>query len=149
MCSGCRVIEHEPWCGMKGMGHSDAAKRLGDTYNLHKIGAGDGAVGKWFAAALVDGRSDNVLYDSKRDCVIHQGHNEDYYTFIKIVPPSMRVCEAEVMLRTARTLYEKGIRIADPDHHSGGMDVIRRSSVEDQLQQSIGRNTNLVMPWEA
>lgn len=142
-------MQHEPYCQMAMMGHSDAARRVYDTYNLHRIGLGDGAIGKWFAAALIDGRSDDVLYDSKRDCVMHQGHNEEYYTFIKIVPPSMKVCDAEVMLRTARTLYEKGIRIADPDHKRGGLEVIKRASIEDQLSVARGFATNLIMPWEA
>lgn len=142
-------MEHEHWCLMKSMGHSDAARRLADTYNLHRIGLGDGAIGKWFAASLAEGRSDDVLYDNKQSCVQHQHHNEDYYTYIKIVPSSMRVCDAEVMLRTARTLYEKGIRLADPDDKRGGLEVIKRSSIEDQFAQARGSNTNLIMPWEA
>lgn len=141
--------QHEPWCQMKFMKHTDAACRLSDTYNLHLIGRGDDAYGKWFAAALADGRSDDTLYDNKQACVRHQHHNEMFYTFIKIGPRSMRECEAEVMLKTARTLYEKGLRIADPDHKRGGFDVIKRLSVEDQMNQAHGRNTNLIMPWEA
>jgi len=141
--------QHEPWCQQRAFRHTDAATRLSDTYNLHLIGRGEDARGKWFAAALADGRTDDVLYDTKLDCVTHQHHNEQYYTFIKIGPRSMRVCEAEVMLKTARNLYDKGLRIADPDHRHGGYDVIKRVSVEDQLNQALGRNTNLIMPWEA
>lgn len=147
-CGG-RMSQHEPWCRQRAMSHSDAAKRLADTYNLHRIAGGYDAIGKWIAAALADGRTDDVLYDSKRDAVTHQHHNEDYYTFVKIGVQSMNVCEAEVMMRTARSLYDKGLRLADPDHARGGLDVIKRSSVEDQLAQARGLNTNLVMPWEA
>lgn len=143
------MTRHEAWCQQKAFGHSDAANRVYDTYNLHRVAIGSDAIGKWFASALADGRSDNVLYDSKRECVRHQHHNEEYYTFIKIVPPSMRICEAEVMLKAARNLHSIGLRIADPDHKHGGLDVIKRLSVEDQLAQARGRNTNLIMPWEA
>lgn len=139
-------MNHEPWCQQKALNHTDAAKRLCDVYNLHRIGAGDDAIGKWFAAALADGRSDNVLYATKQECVSHQHHNEQYYTYIKIVPPSMRICEAEVMLKTARSLYDMGLRMADPDHKRGGLDVIKRLSVEDQLAQARGWNTNLIIP---
>lgn len=149
MCSGCQMIHHEPWCQQKAFGHSDAAKRLYDTYNIHRLALGYDAIGKWFASALADGKSDDVLYDSKRDCVAHQHHNEDYYTFIKIGPPSMNECEAEVMLKAARNLYDIGLRIADPDDRHGGFDVIKRLSIEDQLAQARGMNTNLRMPWEA
>jgi hypothetical protein len=141
--------QHEPWCQMKTMGHSDAAQRLYDTYNLHRMAIGDNAIGKWFAVAMADGRSDNVLYDTKRECVRHQHHNEQYYAFVKIVPPSMRLCEAEVMLTTARKLFDGGLRMVDPDDKHGGKDVIKRLSVEDQLAQMRGHNTNLQMPWEA
>lgn len=148
MHCGVKMI-HEPWCPLKVLGHTDAAKRMSDTYNLHRIGAGDDAIGKWFAAALHDGTTDDVLYDSKRDAVIHQHHDEQWYTYIKINPMSSNPCEMEVMLKTARSLYDKGLRMADPTDKRGGLDVIKRLSVEDQMAQARGRNTNLVMPWEA
>lgn len=140
---------HQAWCQVKAFNHSDAAKRLCDTYNLHRLAVGDDAIGKWFASALSDGRGDGVLYPSKVECVRHQHHNEQFYTFVRIGPPSMGICEAEVMLKTARQLYDKGLRMSDPAHKHGGPDVIRRLTVEDQLQQAHGRNTNLIMPWEA
>jgi hypothetical protein len=131
------------------MPHSDAAKRASDIYNLHRIGAGYAAIGRWFAVALSDGRSDNVLYDNRRDAVIHQHHNEHHYTYIVINLKSSNPCEMEVMLKVQRSLADKGMKMADPDHHAGGMDVIKRSTAEDQYAQSIGVNSNLIMPWEA
>ena len=141
------MSQHAAWC--QAPTHSDAAKRMAGTYNLHRIGAGIDAVGKWFAAALEDGRSDNTLYDSKLACVTHQHHREQYYTYIKIVPTGMAECEAEVMLKTARTMYKNGMRMTDPDHKHGGPDLITRLTVEDQLQMARGVVTNLKMPWEA
>lgn len=139
-------MEHMHYCPMATLGHSDAAKRLSDTYNLHRIGAGWKAVRRWIAVRLDDGTSDQVLYDTKLDAVTHQHHNEKFYAFIRIVPSSMTECDAEIMLRTHRTLYENGLRIADPDHKHGGMDVIKRSSIEDQFAQIRGINTNLILP---
>lgn len=143
------MTQHQSWCLQKAFGHTDAAKRLADTYNLHRVALGLDAVGKWIAVSLAEGRSDNVLYDSKLDCVKRQHHNESYYAFIKVGPSGMDECEAEVMLRTNRTLYENGMRMADPDHAHGGPDVIKRLTVEDQLAQALGVNTGLIMPWEA
>lgn len=138
---------HKPFC--EGREHSDAAKRLSDTYNLHRT-AGDTlgitAIGKWFAAALQDGESDGVLYDTRRDCVLHQKHNEQRYTFIKIGPYSMNYCEAEVMLRVARKAYDAGMRLVDPEEKHGGRELIKRLTTEDQLALALGRATNLVMP---
>lgn len=148
-CGGKTVREHEPWCRMKLMPHTDAAKRLCDDFNLHRLGDPYGSVGKWMASALLDGSSDRVLYDSKLDAVTHQHHNEQWYTFVKIIPSSMNVCEAEVVMATARSLYDKGMRMADPDHRHGGPEVIKRLTVEDHLAQGRGVIQNLIMPWEA
>jgi len=139
--------EHESYCQYKQSGHSDAAKRFADTYNLHKIGAGYDAIGKWIAVALSDGTSDDVLYDNKLAAVTHQKHNETYYAYTKIVPPSMKVCDAEVMLGTYRRLYDKGMRMADPDHKHGGLDLITRLTIADQLAQSRLVVQNLEMPF--
>jgi hypothetical protein len=140
---------HENWCQQKSLPHEDAAKRLADTYNLHRLGMGDASIGRWFAVRLNDGTSDQVLYDTKRDAVRHQHHDEQFYAFIKIVPSDMTACAAAVMLKTNRALYDSGMRMADPDDRFGGKDVIKRVSIEDQMNQSRGRNTNLIMPWEA
>ena len=133
------MSEHEPWCRFKVEGHSDAAKRLCDTYNLHRMVDLHGSIGKWFAAALQDSDSDGVLYDSKLEAVRHQKHNEQYYAFIKICPNSMNVCEAEVMVMTNRNLYKNGMRMSDPDHKHGGPSVIKRLMVEEELA-NLGRS---------
>jgi len=140
-------MEHESYCRYKQSGHSDAAKRMADTYNLHKIGAGYAAIGKWIAVTLAEGTSDDVLYDNKRDAVRHQKHNEQYYAYIKIVPPSMKYCDAEVMLNTHRRMYDAGMRMADPDAKSGGLDLITRLTQSDMLAQSRGVVMNLEMPF--
>ena len=138
--------DHEAWCQQKAINHADAPRRLCDQYNLHRIAMGYDAIGKWIACALHDGTSDGVLYDSKLDAVSHQHHNEQWYTFVKIGPQSIKLCEAEVMLKIARAFYDKGMRLADPEHARGGLEAIKRLSVEDQLAQANGFNTNLIMP---
>lgn len=138
---------HEVWCQHLNDSH-EAARRISDEYNLHRIAGGYDSIGKWIAAALEDGRSDHVLYDSKYDAVRHQHHNERYYTFIKIGPNSMNPCEAEVMLKMGRQMMERGVQTADREHHAGGMSVIKRLMVEDQLNMLRGVVSNVRMPWE-
>lgn len=121
---GCRAMFRE---------HSDAAKRMADTYNLHRTVDPYGVIGKWFAVALSDGTSDGTIYDSKRDCILHQHHNEYFYAYISIVPSSMSVCDAEIFLDINRKLYDKGIRLVDPDHKKGGRELIKRATREDHL----------------
>jgi hypothetical protein len=147
---GCLAVRRRPLGD-----HSDAAKRVSDAYRLHRTALGLAAAGRWFAAALADGTSDGSLYDAKRDAVRHQKHNEQWYAFVCIHPGDMTVCEAEEFLAMNRTLYEKGIRLADPDHVKGGREVIQRATVEDQrsLIRSIAsggrsRPSGLVYPGE-
>lgn len=133
--------------------HSDAAKRVSDTYRLHRLGAGHAAIGQFFAARLTDGTSDNVLYESKRAAVRHQHHNETYFAFICIGAHDMNPCEAEEFLALQRMLYDKRIRLTDPDHVKGGREIVQRATVEDQrsLVRSIAnggrtRPSNLIYP---
>jgi len=114
---------------------SDAAKRMRDQYALHQIGTGFEAVGKWFAVRLSDGSSDGVLYESKQAAVRYQRHDEDFYAFVQIIPHTMTYQEAETYLATMRKMYDAGIRLADRDDSSGGMDMIKRTSREDQYRQ--------------
>ena len=133
-------MNHQFRCPIK-TDHSDAAKRVSDIYNLHRIADAYGNIGFWFACALADGQSDMGLYESKQDAIRHQHHNENYYTFIQIVPSSMTPCEAEVMLKTARMIYDAGGRISDGFSRH---DLIKRLGWEDQLAQSTGIAQNLI-----
>lgn len=139
--------QHKAWCRHFNDSH-EAARRVADTYNLHLLADYENARGKWFAVRLDDGRSDNVLYDNKYDAVTHQKNNEKYYAFICIKPTSMNPCEAEVMLKGARMLYAKGMRMADPDHRHGGPSLISRLMIEDELAAIRGVVRNVRMPWE-
>jgi hypothetical protein len=112
--------------------HSDAAKRVYDTYTLHRMAAGDNAYGQWMACALSDGRSDNTLYDSRGEAVRHQKHNEDRYVFIPIRPGSFTLCDAETLLKCHRLLAATQKALIDRDHPAGGRQIIPRLTTEDQ-----------------
>lgn len=146
------LFAHDANCPAKGLGHTDAAKRVSDTYRLHKSALGAAALGRWLAVALADGTSDGQLYDRRREAVTYQHHNEQFYAFVCITPGDMSVCEAEGFLQVNRMLYDKGLRMTDPDHHAGGREVIRRSAREDDrsLMRSIAsggrlRPSNLII----
>lgn len=142
---------HDLNCPSQDGPHSDAAKRTADTYNLHQAAIGADAIGQWFAVALSDGDSDGELYETKRDAVRHQRHNEQRYAFVRIVPSSMSTCEASSFLATNRAAHDAGMRLADPDHRAGGRELIPRLTVEDERAR-VGallgrcRPTNLILP---
>jgi hypothetical protein len=148
------ITAHVKGCPARGKLHSDAAKRVSDTYRLHSVALGNDAIGKWFAVALHDGTSDGVLYDNRRDAVRHQHHNEQWYAFVCIAPGDMPICDAEAFIDTARKLYDAGFRMTDPDHRSGGRELVRRATIEDQrsMVRSLAsggrrRPSNLKMPY--
>lgn len=132
------LVVHDPGCRYARPadgGHTDAAKRTADTYNLHLLaGAGfarNPSIGQWCAVALADGRSDGVLYAMRRECVAHQHHNEQLYAYLRIMPSSMSTCEAEAFLRMHRLAYDNGFRLADPEAPAGGREIIPRLSREE------------------
>lgn len=96
--------------------HSDAAKRLADTYMLHRVAA-DHAVGQWFAVKLEDGTGDGVLYPTKTKAVEYQRHYADEYCYIQVQPCGMNQCQAESMLHFQRQTYraQKAARERSPD----------------------------------
>lgn len=113
---------------------TDAARRMYDSYALHRLADPINSVGKWFAFRLTDGGSDGTLYDTKSDAVRHQHNNERYYGFIRIMP-SMQLPDFQGYLDLQRKLFDKGLKMADPDDSTGGRDMIRRSTREDQYNQ--------------
>lgn len=118
-------VLHSPGCMTK-RAHSDAARRVSDIYRLHRTAQGMDAIGRWFAAALADGTSDGVLYDSKTDAVRHQHHNEMWFAYCSIGPWDMSPCEAEDWLAAVRMFYDAGIPMTDP------REVVQRATREDQ-----------------
>jgi hypothetical protein len=149
------IVAHSAGCPSRGMLHSDAAKRVSDTYRLHRTALGGDAVGRFMAVRLDDGSSDGVLYDTKRDAVRHQHHNEQFFAFAAIGPWDMDVCEAETFINTVRVFYDAGLRLPDPQDAHGGPDVVQRVTREDQasLVRSIAsggriRPSGLVYPGE-
>lgn len=138
-------------CPRRDKPHSDAAKRIADAHNLHLVAGSYDAIGRFIAVTLQDGSGGRELYDSRRDAVVHQKHDEARYVFLRICPASMTTCEAETLLITHRGLYARRMGLTDRDHRAGGRVVIPRITVEDQLAQvrqilTGSAPTNLVWP---
>jgi hypothetical protein len=94
----------------------DAGRRCADAYNFQLSLHGENAAGKWIAVKLSDGSGDGVLYDTKKDAVRHQFH-EDLCAYICLLPTSMPVDDALSVLRINRKLKDGNMRISDPDVH--------------------------------
>lgn len=109
-------------------GHSDAAKRMADAYNLHKAA---GQVRGWVAIRYADGSSDGTVYDSRADAVRDCFPWEDNFFYATLSQPPMSVCRAESLLRYKRIMSEMDRAHTDRDAPHGGLEVIPRLSDED------------------
>lgn len=90
---------------------SDAARRCSDQIRLHIAMHSEG---KWAAIRLSDGGGDGVPYDTRRDAIRHQLH-EQWCAYVKIPYDDMPPAHAERFLEMNRELYEAGFRLVDPD----------------------------------
>jgi hypothetical protein len=123
-------------------GHSDAAKRLSDTYNLHvTCGARPGSV---IAFGLADAVSDGELYDSREDAVAHQRHNEGWKGYVRIGAGHMSVCAAASVLRWQRQAAE--VAKAQRGERSGGLEVIPRLTLEGRERQLAAMTGRINVP---
>lgn len=103
--------------------YSDSAKRCSDAIRLHIVA---GMAGRYAAIRLSDGGSDGVAYDTRRDAIRHQLH-EQQCAYIKIPPDAMPPEHAERFLAIQRELYDAGFRLNDPD----GPELIMPTNMED------------------
>jgi hypothetical protein len=89
----------------------DIGKRASDVITLHVIG---GNAGKWVALRLEDGSSDGIPYDTRREAIRHQLH-EQLCCYVKVPPDGMPPADALRFIMLNRALYAAGFRLADPD----------------------------------
>lgn len=118
-------------------GHSDAARRTSDIYMLHRVAGGLlGTVGKVFAVALADGRSDMVLYDTLAECIRHQRHNAKWYAYLRVGREEMTVCNAASFLKLHADADAAGMNFLDRDDPWFGRELIPRLTAEDHQRMT-------------
>ena len=139
------LVAHDAGCKFARQfagGHSDMAKRVSDTYNMH-IAAGAPA-GSVIAVALADGHTDGVAYGSRAAAVTHQHHNEHWFAYIRLAAPRMTVCEAESFMRLQRQASR--LRLADRDDRRGGLEVIPRLDLPGLRSQAAALSGSARLP---
>jgi hypothetical protein len=124
------LVRHDPGCKfarLENGGHSDTAKRVSDNYNLHMVCLGPGFHGV-IAVSLNDGSSDGELYPDRATAVRFQRGNERNFAYIRLIAPSMTVCEAESVMRWQEQAAKLApAQLEDPN---GGLEVIPRLTLE-------------------
>lgn len=87
----------------------DYAKRAYDIMNLHLLGKGENAWGKWVALRLSDGGSNNILYPTKQAAENHQLH-PSLCLYLVIPPTGFTLPELRRLLDITRGFVDKGHR---------------------------------------
>lgn len=113
-----------------GAGHSDAAKRLSETYSLHRVA---GTRQGWIAVRYSDGSGGLTVYDTRAQAVADRWPWEDEYLYVLLQQSSMSVCAADSLLRYKRIMAE--MEKPDRDARSGGPEVIPALASEDAEAQ--------------
>ncbi|HEY1622126.1 MAG TPA: hypothetical protein VGG25_31200 [Streptosporangiaceae bacterium] len=116
--------------GQIAAGHSDAAKRFADTFNLHRAA---GSSQGWIAVRYADGSGGRDVFDSRAAAVAGCWPWEDRFFYCTLAAPLMSVCAAESLLRYRRIMAE--MERPDRDRPHGGPEVIPRLAAEDQEAQ--------------
>jgi hypothetical protein len=99
---------------MEKVSNADAGRHCADAVNLALL---LGGIDKWIAVRLSDGKTDGNIYDTKADAIRHQLH-EFQCAYIKIPPGGMDAAAGARYLDVNRILYDKGMRIADPNREA-------------------------------
>lgn len=93
----------------------DAARRMADAVNLHVVVARQADRPGFVTINLEDGRSpDNVLYDTRRDAVRHNGSNP-YRFYVKVGKQTMSAREALIVLQQARQAFRMGVVFSEEE----------------------------------
>lgn len=90
---------------------TDAGRHLSDAVREAHT---RGAVGRWIAARLEDGRTDGMLYDSRGAAVRHTSNKPDDYAYLMVPPHEMPPAEATAWLDLHRRCYAAGMDLKDP-----------------------------------
>lgn len=142
------LVAHDPGCGWArigteaeiengrivggklGQGHSDAAKRFSDTYNLHRAA---GTCSGWIAVRYADGDDGMDIFDTREEAVDFMFPYEDRYFYCTLTQPTLSICAAESLLRWKRIMSE----VEKPEREAphGGLEVIPYLTAEDRAEQ--------------
>jgi hypothetical protein len=102
------IVNHNPHCQYKARGHTDAARRIADTVTMHWLAISWDCVRKWLMFRLADGTGGMDLFPTKGDAV-RFASNPKHMLYVCLAPGGMSICEAEILLTTARKMADWGL----------------------------------------
>lgn len=125
LCASCVIV-------------TDAAKRAYDIVNA-VVHYTDWSyrIRLWVALRLADGGSDGTLYESRREAVRHQAHEQQcaYFSYRGAPNGFASHKDAQLYLDYHRHAYDNGARLPDPDAPNGGPELIMPTPLEQVMLQ--------------
>lgn len=105
---------------------NDCAKRASDIVNIILVAHPyDQIRDSFIAIRLSDGGYDGVIYESRREAVTHQLHEQQCaYLGFRNLANGATPRDMALFLDFNRKAYEAGYRLTDPDHQFGGREII-------------------------
>jgi hypothetical protein len=115
----------------------DAGKRASDEINLRLLFTPfEELQHSWMAFRLSDGSSDGVVYETRRDAVKHQLHEQQcFYVCFRNIAGGAKPEEMAVFIKVNRDAYNAGMRLIDPEQPYGGQELILRASDWDYYKR--------------
>lgn len=94
----------------------------------------------WVALRLSDGGSDGRVYESRKEAAKYQIHEQQcaYFCFRNAPNGFASPRDAGLYLEFHRAAYSAGMRLVDPDHAHGGMDLVV-PDMNEHLQNQLTR----------
>ena len=136
------LVRHDPGCRYAriddGGGHTDAAKRLFDGFNLHRVATAHLALSDlrhgWVTVALEDGTVGDDVYDSRGAAVGAMFPHEARFFYLKMNDRIPSICTAASLLRSHRIFA--AVHQPDRDQPHGGREVIPALTLEGRERQA-------------
>lgn len=123
----------------------DAAKRAYDNVRgLATFSSYEDRMSRpYVALRMLDGSYDGTMYETKRDAVRHQLHEQTcaYFSFRNAPNGFSSAKDAAIFLAWHRAAYDAGFRLPDPDDTHGGPDLdmpMTGEHLHNQLRRLIG-----------
>lgn len=104
VCRQCAVVE-------------DSGRRMAELVNLRVSSTPwDHIVNSWMAFRMVDGSSDNVLYDTREDAVAHQPDDKRcFYLCMRNAQGGVKALDAQLLINMQRQILDAGGALSEPE----------------------------------
>lgn len=119
---------------------ADIGRKVSDHLNMVRLFHDwDDIKDKWMAFRLSDGGTDGVVYETRKDAVSYQFHEQwcAYISFANLVGGAVPR-ECAIFMKFTRDAYKGGMRLVDPEAPNGGREAVMTTAMTDYYRAQLG-----------